>query len=172
MARPDDRFEDLERATWFGFISLHSRLTRELDTRLSASHGMPLTEFEVLLQLMLAGGSLRMSDLADACLVSRSGLTRIVDELERQELVQREADEQDGRVLHAAITRAGRTRLRSATRAHIANVRELFLDPLTAPQRAAMAAGWDAVREALEAGSSSSRRGRSRGRAPRPSRRP
>ena len=75
---------------------------------------MPLVEFEVLLKLWLAGGRLRMSELADVALLSRSGLTRIVDELEGLELVTREPDEQDGRVLLATITPLGRRRLRAA----------------------------------------------------------
>lgn len=162
IARSEDTFDDAERDAWFGFISLHARITGELDARLAASHGMPLTEFEVMLQLLLAGGSLRMSELADACVVSRSGLTRIVDELEHQGLVERAADEDDGRVFHAAITRAGRTRLRAAKRAHIANVRRLFLDPMAGAQREAMAASWAAIRATLDEESPATRRRRPR----------
>ncbi len=60
----------------------YARVTRELDSLLVAAHGMPLVECEVLLKLSIAGGRMRMSELADAALLSRSGLTRIVDELQ------------------------------------------------------------------------------------------
>lgn len=131
--------------SWFGFLTVHSRVTRKLDTSLSASHGMPITEFEVLLKLTQHGRPMRMSDLADACLLSRSGLTRIVDELEAQDLVRRESDLEDGRVLRATLTRPGVARFRAARRAHLANVRRLFLDPLTIAQREVLAASWQAI---------------------------
>jgi hypothetical protein len=73
---------DEERDAWFGFLTVHSLVTRELDALLGAAHGMPLVEYEVLLKLSIAGGRLRMSELAYVALLSRSGLTRIVDELE------------------------------------------------------------------------------------------
>ena len=135
---------------WVGFLTVHSRLTRELDTLLSASHGMPLTEYEVLLKLRIGGGRMRMSDLAEACLLSRSGLTRIINELEAQQLVRREPDEQDGRVFYATITRLGASRFRAARKAHIEQVHRLFLDLLSDDQRRAMAAGWSAILQALD----------------------
>ena len=67
-------------------------------------------------------------------------------------------------MFHAAITRTGRARLRAAKRAHIANVRELFLDPMTQAQRASMSAGWSAVRATLDERSPATRRPRPRGR--------
>jgi DNA-binding MarR family transcriptional regulator len=151
MAATSDSFTDEQRAAWFGFLTAHSVLTRELDALLGAAHGMALVEFEVLLKLWLAGGRLRMSELADAALVSRSGLTRIVDELERLGLVSREPDEHDGRVLLATITPLGRRRLRTARKSHLAHVHRLFLDRLTATQQHALAESWEAILGGLDA---------------------
>lgn len=134
---------------WVGFLNVHSKLVRRLDAQLSASHGMTLNEYEVLLKLELAGGTLRMSELAAAALLSRSGLTRIVDELETQQLVVREPDLQDGRVLLATLTRRGRARFNAAARAHVADVHTLFLDPLTPQQRQALAGAWARIEAAL-----------------------
>lgn len=161
---PAHAFADQEPDAWFGFLTVHSLITRELDALLVASHEMPLVEYEVLLKLSLAGGRLRMSELADVALLSRSGLTRIVDELEALELVRREPDESDGRVLVATLTGLGRRRFAAARRSHVANVRRLFLGPLTAEQRRVLGASWQAIVEGL--GPDAGRRsGRARRRA-------
>ncbi len=170
MGAAKDTFSDQERAAWFGFLTVHSLVTRELDALLGAAHGMPLVEFEVLLKLWLAGGRLRMSELADVALLSRSGLTRIVDELEGLELVTREPDEQDGRVLLATITPLGRRRLRAARNTHLANVHDLFLDRLSSAQQRALADSWEAILAGLELsapsrGTRHRRAGRARSRA-------
>lgn len=154
MAAASDTFSDEQRGAWFGFLTAHSVLTRELDALLGAAHGMPLVEFEVLLKLWLAGGRLRMSELAEVALLSRSGLTRIVDELEGLGLVSREPDEHDGRVLLATITPLGRRRLRAARKTHLANVHRFFLDPLTAGQQRALAESWEAILGPLAANES------------------
>ena len=138
-----------ELAPWVGFLTIHSKVVRRLDASLAASHGLTLNEFEVLLKLAIAGGSLRMSELAQAALLSRSGLTRIVDELEAADLVTRDPDEVDGRVLLATLTRRGRTRLKAARRAHGANVRALFLGPLNPAQRQTLSEAWSAIEQAL-----------------------
>jgi DNA-binding MarR family transcriptional regulator len=150
MSAAKDTFSDQERAAWFGFLTVHSLVTRELDAFLGAAHGMPLVEFEVLLKLWLGGGRLRMSELADVALLSRSGLTRIVDELEGLGLVTREPDEHDGRVLLATITPLGRRRLRAARKTHLGNVHSLFLDRLTAAQQRCLADSWQAILSGLE----------------------
>ena len=136
-------------AAWFGFLNVHARLTRELDNRLVQAHGMPLVEYEVLLKLSIAGGAMRMSDLAEAALLSRSGLTRIVDELESLGLVTRAPDDTDGRVFIATMTAAGRRRFLAARRTHLAGVKSLFLDALRPGQAPELAAAWRAIEERL-----------------------
>ncbi|MEO8967908.1 MAG: MarR family winged helix-turn-helix transcriptional regulator [Solirubrobacteraceae bacterium] len=144
-------FTDEEENAWAGFLAVHSLVIRELDALLGAEHGMPLVEYEVLLKLAIGGSQMRMSELADVAFLSRSGLTRIVDELESLGHVRRERDEQDGRALVATLTPLGRRRLASARRSHRAHVRELFLGHLTDDQRGALAASWRQILDGIDA---------------------
>ena len=87
-----------ELAAWRGMLRTHARLTKALDVELVSAHGLPLTSYEVLLHLADSpDGRLRMSELADSVLLSRSGLTRLVDRLERQGLLGRESCPNDRR---------------------------------------------------------------------------
>jgi DNA-binding MarR family transcriptional regulator len=110
-------------------LRAHARLTRELDAQLSREHKLPLSSYEVLLFLADAPeGRMRMSDLAESVLLSRSGLTRLVDRLEREGLLKRERCESDARGLFAEITPEGRRIFDAARRTHLDGVRALFLD--------------------------------------------
>ena len=110
-------------------LRAHAELTRELDSQLAREHNLPLSSYEVLLFLADApGGRMRMSDLAESVLLSRSGLTRLVDRLEREGLLKRERCESDARGLFAEITSAGRRLFDEARRTHLDGVRALFLD--------------------------------------------
>ena len=118
-----------ELAAWRGLLGAHAALTKQLDAELRERHDLPLTSYEVLLFLATArGGAMRMAELADGVLLSRSGLTRLVDRLERAGLVERRECEDDARGLLAAITDAGRSLFAEARRTHLAGVRRLFLD--------------------------------------------
>ena len=110
-------------------LRAHAELTRALDAQLAREHKLPLSSYEVLLFLADAPeGRMRMSDLAESVLLSRSGLTRLVDRLEREGLLKRERCESDARGLFAEITQAGRELFDSARRTHLDGVRALFLD--------------------------------------------
>jgi DNA-binding MarR family transcriptional regulator len=110
-------------------LRAHARLTRELDAQLAREHKLPLSSYEVLLFLADAPeGRMRMSDLAESVLLSRSGLTRLVDRLEREGLLKRERCESDARGLFAEITPQGRRLFDAARRTHLDGVRALFLD--------------------------------------------
>jgi DNA-binding MarR family transcriptional regulator len=118
-----------ELAAWRGMLRAHARLTRELDAQLAREHKLPLSSYEVLLFLADApDGRMRMSDLAESVLLSRSGLTRLVDRLEREGLLKRERCESDARGLFAEITPEGRRIFDAARRTHLDGVRALFLD--------------------------------------------
>src|SRR5258705_1925322 len=105
-----------ELAAWSGFLRVHSRLMRELDAELQEAHALPLTWYDVLIQLELSPErQLRMSELADSVLLSRSGLTRLVDRMEREGLVERCAFDRDARGRLARLTEGGRARLRQAS---------------------------------------------------------
>jgi DNA-binding MarR family transcriptional regulator len=117
-----------ELAAWRGMLRVHAEITRELDAELLAEHGISLSSYEVLLFLADApGGQLRMSELADGVLLSRSGATRLVDRLVRDGLVRRERCEDDARGLNALITPAGRQLFTRARATHLAGVRRLYL---------------------------------------------
>ncbi|HMJ97231.1 MAG TPA: MarR family transcriptional regulator [Thermoleophilaceae bacterium] len=110
-------------------LRAHAELTRALDAQLAREHKLPLSSYEVLLFLADApDGRMRMSELAESVLLSRSGLTRLVDRLEREGLLKRERCESDARGLFAEITPEGRRMFDEARRTHLDGVRALFLD--------------------------------------------
>lgn len=120
---------------WLGFLRSHAAVLRLLDTELRREAGLPLVDFDVLIQLALAeGGELRMTDLARRTLVSRSGMTRRVAELEREGLVSRCSATGDGRSVRASLTPRGEEVLRRAVPIHMRGVERHFLDKLTPEQ--------------------------------------
>jgi DNA-binding MarR family transcriptional regulator len=136
-----------ELAAWGGFLRTHAALTRVLDAELVEEHGLPLSSYEVLLRLDDSPeGRMRMSELADSVLLSRSGLTRLVDRLERAELLEREECELDQRGFFAVITEDGRRLLHAARRTHLRGVRTRFLDRLSESERRHLAAVWEQLR--------------------------
>ena len=135
-----------ELGAWRGFLRVHSKLTRELDAELAAVHGLPLSSYEVLLFLDDApGGRLRMAQLADSVLLSPSGLTRLVDRLEKAGLVKRESCPSDRRGFEAVITDDGRTALTEARPTHLSGVRRRFLEHFSMEEMRILAGYWDRV---------------------------
>jgi DNA-binding MarR family transcriptional regulator len=135
-----------ELGAWRGLLRVHSRMTKALDAQLIAAHGISLSSYEVLLFLADApDGRLRMSELADGVLLSRSGLTRLVDRMEREGLLRRERCEDDARGFNAMITPEGRDLFGSARRTHLDGVRELFLSRLSADELRTLAELWEKV---------------------------
>jgi DNA-binding MarR family transcriptional regulator len=131
-------------AAWKAFLKAHALITRALERQLIETHHLPLAEYDVLVQLSEAdGGALRMSQLADRVLLSRSGVTRLVERLERTGLVQRVNCSSDARGSYAVLTKVGKQRLREAAPAHLESVRSLFADPLQEDQV-------EGLREALQ----------------------
>ena len=136
-----DAPSDAERGAWAGFLRAHSRIVKVLDRELAAGHDLPLSEYDVLVQLGLTEeGRLRMSDLADAIVLSPSGLTRLVDRLARRGLLRRERCEADSRVVYAAITEAGFEKLLEATPTHLDGIGRLFWAHLSDEQAGELAA--------------------------------
>ncbi len=122
----DERPEAGQRA-WRGLLRAHACLAKRLDTALDQAHGLPLSSYEVLDRLEDANaGRMRMCDLAEQAQLSRSGLTRLVDRLEREQLIERCSCEQDARGSFACLTTGGRQRLEEARVTHMAVVREQF----------------------------------------------
>ena len=151
-AEAPELLDRTELGAWRGLLRVHSRMTKALDAELIAAHGISLSSYEVLLFLADAPeGRLRMSELADGVLLSRSGLTRLVDRMERDGLLRRERCEEDARGWFAAITDDGRELFRRARETHLAGVRKLFLSRFSREELRTLGALW----EKLEAGSDS-----------------
>jgi DNA-binding MarR family transcriptional regulator len=135
-----------EAAAWQGLVRLNARMLRELDADFARTHRLSNSAYDVLIQLALAPRRrLRMTALAEEVLMSPSGLTRVVDQLERDGLVERERRTDDARSFDAVLTPEGRTRLRAANETHLARVRELFLDRLSDEQLAQLVAIWGTI---------------------------
>jgi DNA-binding MarR family transcriptional regulator len=112
---------------WRAFLRAHATLLRRLDAELDDAAGIGIADFDVLIQLERAGGELRMSELADRVLLSRSGLTRRVDRLQDVGWVTRRVCSDDRRGAHATLTPAGREQLLAAVPTHLAGIAEHFV---------------------------------------------
>jgi DNA-binding MarR family transcriptional regulator len=121
--------EELE--VWRTLLRVQALLSRRLQAHLLGEHDLSLGSYDVLVHLAEApGGRLRMNDLADRVMLSRSGLTRLADRLQRDGLIDRASCESDARGLFAVITAAGRERLRAATPTYQKGVRTHVLSRL------------------------------------------
>lgn len=126
------RLNDEELHAWQTFLRAHHVVTDTLDEELSREQDLPLGSYEVLLHLSESPDrALRMSELADQVLLSRSGVSRLVDRLVSEGLVERHTCQSDGRGVYAALTDAGMRRLRRAAPTHLRGVREHFTDRLS-----------------------------------------
>jgi DNA-binding MarR family transcriptional regulator len=132
---------DEELRAWQALLHAHDKVIRQLDAELRAEHGLPLGSYDVLLRLAGAPGrSSRMTELADRVMLSPSGLTRVVDRLAKQGLVERIPFDGDARVTLARLTDRGRRVLRAAARTHLRGIREHFTGKLTPAQLRSVAA--------------------------------
>ncbi len=122
------RASDWRIAVWRSFLRAHTNAARELERELVAATGMPLGSYDVLLQLAEAPGRrLRMAELADRVLLSRSGLTRLIDRLQAEGLVRRAPSPDDARGTFTVLTTEGLSRLRSAAPVHLAGIQAHWL---------------------------------------------
>ncbi|MGW1173867.1 MarR family winged helix-turn-helix transcriptional regulator [Kitasatospora sp. NPDC002543] len=135
-----------EAAAWRGFVVASNLLNRRLERQLKEDSGLSHQQYEILVHLSAAPGhSLRMTELADKLVTSKSGLTYQVTQLERTGLVARRSCPSDIRGVFAELTDQGREALRQAAPGHVALVRELLIDVLTREQLAVLAEGLGAV---------------------------
>lgn len=112
---------------WIRFLRAHAAITRRLSARLEAEHGLTLNDYEVLLQLYFAPEqAMRRVDIARAVLLTASGITRLLDGLERAGWVEKRACQSDARVSYAALTAAGTAKFEAARQSHLADIQELF----------------------------------------------
>ncbi len=117
---------------WRSFLQSHASILRALDADLVAEHGMTSRDYEVLLYLSQAPDrALAMSELAEATMLTRSGITRLIDGLVASNLIERAPCAKDARVSYARLTDAGYEKLRSAGCTHIAGIKRMFLEHFT-----------------------------------------
>lgn len=112
---------------WVAFLRSHAAITRELSANLQREHNLTLSDYEVLLHLAHSEeGMMRRVDLAQRVLLTASGITRLLDGLERSGYVEKATCETDARVSYAKLTDDGRRKLRQAAVTHLADIDEFF----------------------------------------------
>ena len=127
-------------AAWVRFLRAHAAVTRELSARLETTHGLTLSDYDVLVQLYYAPErSLRRVDIARAVLLTASGITRLLDGLERSGWVEKQACDSDARVSYAALTETGVAKFEEAQTAHRADIEELFASRFNDEEREQLA---------------------------------
>ena len=140
-----------ELGAWRGFLRVHSVLVKALDAEMQAAHGLPLSSYEVLITLRTAPGKrLRMAELADRVILSRSGMTRLVDRLVREGLLERDRCDSDARGYFAVLTSKGENLLATARPTHLDGVRERFLAHFDTDELATLARWWDRLTPGAE----------------------
>lgn len=133
-----------ELAAWRGLLRVHASVLKALDAEMEATHGVQLTSYEVLIQLADAPDRrMRMCDLADSVLLSRSGMSRLVDRLERDGLLVRCACSHDARGAFACITEAGLALLEQARPTHVSGIRRRFLEQFSQDELRLLGQFWD-----------------------------
>jgi DNA-binding MarR family transcriptional regulator len=125
---------------WVRFLRAHAAITRELGARLEADHGLTMSDYDVLIQLYFAEEhAMRRVDIARQVLLTASGITRLLDGLERCGLVERRACAKDARVSYAVLTDEGVRKVEAARDTHLADVEELFGSRLAPNEREQLA---------------------------------
>jgi DNA-binding MarR family transcriptional regulator len=130
-----DRLEGAALEAWRSYLQSHASILRVLDADLVAEQGMTTRDYEVLLYLAQAPErKLAMSALSESTMLTRSGITRLIDGLVDGGLIERVGCPNDARVSYAQLTEAGYQKLRSASSTHLAGIRRLFLEHFTAEE--------------------------------------
>lgn len=143
--------DDEKVAAWRAFLHAHLVLTDVLERELAGATGLPLTWYDVLVNLHAAGGRLRMQELANAVVLSKSGLTRVVDRMAAAGYVCREPAEGDRRGLLAVLTDEGRTALEAAAPVHVQGIAEHFGRYVSDEEAAVVLDVFERLRLALDA---------------------
>jgi DNA-binding MarR family transcriptional regulator len=126
--------------SWVALLRAHAVTTRDLSGKLYADHGLTINDYEALLRLSHAEDQrMRRVDLADDLVLTASGVTRLLDGLERAGYVEKGSCDSDARVTYAVLTRQGREKLEEASTSHIAQVQGLFEEHLTNEELATLA---------------------------------
>lgn len=138
-------------SAWAALLRVHATLVPLLDRELRRAHDLPLSWYDVLLELDAApDGRLTMGELGRLAVVSRTRVSRVVDELVRAGLVRRETNPADARSAYAVVTAEGRARRRDAAPTYVGGIERLFASQLTAGEAQAITEGLRKVLAAME----------------------
>ncbi|MEY9862508.1 DNA-binding MarR family transcriptional regulator [Catenulispora sp. GAS73] len=145
--------DQTEQAVWRQYISVMRLLPDRLTASLSRGHGLTLIDYEVLARLSEAPlRRIRMTELAEGALLSKSRLSHQISRMEKEGLVRREPCETDGRGFFAVLTDQGWEKLLAAVPTHVADVREAFITPLSREQLLTLGEILDVISKGLESG--------------------
>lgn len=137
-------------AAWRAFLTAHARITERLAKELREREGLPLTWYDVLVHLSEAPDHrLRMQELAERVLLSKSGLTRLIDRMEQEGYVTRYPCTDDRRGTYAQMTESGYATIKRTAPTHLAGIRDHFADAIEDPEAEAVAAALGRVVERL-----------------------
>ena len=129
------RLDGAALGAWRSYLQSHAGIVRELDADLIVQHGLTVRDYEVLLYLAQADGrKLPMSALSESTMLTRSGITRLIDGLVGQGWIERVSCSSDARVSYARLTDTGYEKLREAGCTHVAGIQRLFLDNFSADE--------------------------------------
>lgn len=141
-------FSERELEAWRGLLATHAEVTRTLDAEMHAEHGLSLSAYEVLIFLADAPDQrLRMADISEQALLTRSGCTRLVDRLAQLGYVTRCAAKCDGRGTYAQLTEAGVEAVKEARKTHRSGVRREYLGRLSATDQQSLGRIWSRFRD-------------------------
>lgn len=144
----DNHFSKLEQGAWGGFLSTYGTINRLVCEDFEEHSRISHVEYEVLLRLSWQPEHrLRIQDLAAQSILTRSGISRVVERLEKAGLVQREEAAEDRRGAYAVLTEAGLERFHSAAERHVAFVREQFLSRFSETELEQIAGFWRRFQE-------------------------
>lgn len=145
---PKRRLSEDELATWRAFVHAYHRVARVLERDLEEAGGLSVSELDVLITLAAAPhGAVRLTQLADRVLLTKSGITRLVDRLESQGLVERKPCESDGRGLNAVLTEKGREAHRRTMGPHLRRVAVEFTDRIRPSEAPVLRAALERIAE-------------------------
>jgi DNA-binding MarR family transcriptional regulator len=138
---------------WRAFLRAHARVARRLDEELRAEHDLSVAEYDALLNIAESPGHrIRMRQLSERVVLSKSGITRLIDRLVADGLVERSACASDARGAEAVLTDPGLRRLRAASRTHLRGIEDHFLDVLDPAELEAVGHAMQAVADRAGAG--------------------
>lgn len=143
-----DGFSEIEQNAWGGFLGAYARMNRLIEADLQEHSRITHVEFEILLRLSWdENHRMRIQDLAAQSILTRSGVSRVVERLEKAGLVTREEASEDRRGAYAVLTKTGAERFNVAVEAHVAFVKAHFLNLFTAEELTQMAGFWKRLEE-------------------------